>query len=261
MDDKTINLTVLDAYTRDVGRAVARIDPKSMDVIGVSTGDILEISRKQRSVARCLPLYPTDNEKGIIRIDGLGRNNTGAEVGSTITVRKIETMPAEKITVLALDSIPPMDERYLASALENMPVTKNDNIMVPYFGSRLAFQIVDTTPNTDVIIEQKTLFTITRKTSGLMTTQNARVYQMTRHDSKTLARLKSVVEQYEKKVSEKQEEIKNITHEMIKENHQVDEIKKFLNSTMHENLLVLHEKLLNAYRQYVMELESETSGK
>ncbi|MDE1818034.1 MAG: hypothetical protein KGI19_05480, partial [Thaumarchaeota archaeon] len=49
MDDKTINLTVLDAYTRDVGRAVARIDPKSMDVIGVSTGDILEISRKQRS--------------------------------------------------------------------------------------------------------------------------------------------------------------------------------------------------------------------
>ena len=48
---------------------------------------------------------------------------------------------------------------------------------------------------------------------------------------------------------------------MLKENHQVDEIKKFLNSNMHENLLALHEKLLNAYRQYVMELESETSGK
>jgi transitional endoplasmic reticulum ATPase len=36
-------LKVLEAYTRDVGRAVARIDYESMDSLGASTGDIIEI--------------------------------------------------------------------------------------------------------------------------------------------------------------------------------------------------------------------------
>lgn len=261
MNDKIISLIILEAYPRDVGRAVARIDYKSMEALGASTGDILEITGKKRSVARCLPLYPTDEGKKTIRIDGLGRNNTGATIGDNLTVRKIKTVPAEKVTVTPLDSIPPLDERYLADALESVPVTKNDNVMVPYFGGRLAFQIVDTMPNTDVIIDQKTLFTITTQTPRLVDVHNALVYQMNKHDSETLAKLKAIVEQYEKEAHEKQEEIKNITRNMLQENYKVEDIKKFLNSNLHESLLSTHEKLLNAYRQYIMELESETSKK
>ena len=37
------SLKVLEAYTRDVGRGVARIDYDSMDVLGASTGDVIEI--------------------------------------------------------------------------------------------------------------------------------------------------------------------------------------------------------------------------
>src|SRR5207249_8977946 len=48
----------------------------------------------------------------IIRIDGLGRNNTGVAIGDTVVVRKIKTMDAEKIIIAPLDSIPPIDERY-----------------------------------------------------------------------------------------------------------------------------------------------------
>ena len=87
-----------------------------------------------------LPLYPSDEGKGIIRIDGLGRNNSGIAIGDTISVRKIKAVPAEKIVVAPLEAIPPIDERYLADALESVPLIKGDNVMVPYFGGRLTFQ-------------------------------------------------------------------------------------------------------------------------
>src|SRR5512135_1845046 len=135
-----------------------------MDALGASTGDILEITGKRRSVARCLPLYPSDEGKGIIRVDGLGRNNTGIGIGDTVTVRKIKTVPAEKVIVAPLDSIPPIDERYLTDSLENIPLVKGDNIMVPYFGGRLTFQVIGVTPAADaVLVTQKTVFHIAEK--------------------------------------------------------------------------------------------------
>jgi hypothetical protein len=69
------------AYTRDVGRGVARLDYDSMDSLNTSTGDVVEIGGKRRTVAKCLPLHPSDEGKGRIRVDGLVRNNAG-EVGS-----------------------------------------------------------------------------------------------------------------------------------------------------------------------------------
>src|SRR5574340_298427 len=164
----SVQLKILEAYTRDVGRGVTRIDYESMDALGASTGDILEITGKRRSVARCLPLYPSDEGKGIIRVDGLGRNNTGVGIGDTVTVRKIKTVPAEKVIVAPLDSIPPIDERYLTDSLENIPLVKGDNIMVPYFGGRLTFQVIGITPASDaVLVTPKTEFHIAEKGESL----------------------------------------------------------------------------------------------
>jgi len=164
MSENEISLKVLEAYTRDVGRGVARIDYDSMDTLNASTGDVIEIKGKRRTVAKCLPLYPSDEGKGIIRIDGLGRNNSGIAIGDSISVKKIKAVAAEKIIVAPLEAIPPIDERYLADALESVPLIKGDNVMVPYFGGRLTFQIIGVTPNADaVLVTQKTVFTIAEK--------------------------------------------------------------------------------------------------
>ncbi|MCH7756874.1 MAG: CDC48 family AAA ATPase [Thaumarchaeota archaeon] len=164
MSQNALSLKVLEAYTRDVGRGVARIDYDSMDTLGASTGDVIEIKGKRRTVAKCLPLYPSDEGKGIIRIDGLGRNNSGIAIGDTITVRKIKAVAAEKVVVAPLEAIPPIDERYLADALESVPLIKGDNVMVPYFGGRLTFQVIGVTPAADaVLITQKTVFHIAEK--------------------------------------------------------------------------------------------------
>ena len=164
MSQNTLSLKVLEAYTRDVGRGVARIDYDSMDSLGASTGDVIEIKGKRRTVAKCLPLYPSDEGKGIIRVDGLVRNNAGIAIGDTVAVKKIKAVAAEKIVVAPLEAIPPIDERYLADALESVPLIKGDNVMVPYFGGRLTFQVIGVTPAADaVLVTQKTVFHIAEK--------------------------------------------------------------------------------------------------
>ena len=164
----TLSLKILEAYTRDVGRGVSRIDYDSMDSLSAATGDVIEIRGKRRTVAKCLPLYPSDEGKGIVRVDGLVRNNAGVAIGDTVVVRKIKAVPAEKVIVAPLETIPPIDERYLADALESVPLIKGDNVMVPYFGGRLTFQVIGVTPAADaVLVTQKTVFHIAERDSAL----------------------------------------------------------------------------------------------
>src|ERR671931_1333128 len=135
-----------------------------MDSLSASTGDVIEIRGKRRTVAKCLPLYPSDEGKGIIRVDGLVRNNAGVAIGDTVETTKIKSAPAEKVIVAPLEAIPPIDERYLADALESVPLIKGDNLMVPYFGGRLTFQVIAVTPATGAVsVTQKTIFHITDK--------------------------------------------------------------------------------------------------
>src|SRR5450759_1240554 len=135
-----------------------------MDALGASTGDVIEIKGKRRTVAKCLPLYPSDEGRGVIRIDGLIRNNGGVAIGDMVAVKKVKAPPAEKVVVAPLEAVPPIDERYLADTLEGIPVTKGDNVMIPYFGGRLTFQVTGVSPVAEAaLITQKTVFVISEK--------------------------------------------------------------------------------------------------
>jgi transitional endoplasmic reticulum ATPase len=159
-----VQLKVLEAYTRDVGRGVVRLDYDAMDALAASTGDVIEIKGKRRTVAKCLPLYPSDEGRGIGRIDGLIRNNAGVAIGDMVIVRKVKAPPAERVVVAPLEAAPPIDERYFADTLEGIPVTKGDNVMIPYFGGRLTFQVIGVNPVTEAaLITQKTVFVISAK--------------------------------------------------------------------------------------------------
>ncbi len=303
MNSEKNKLTVLEAYTRDVGRGIARIDNETMEKLGLSKGNIMEIKGKRRTVARCLsPLTGSqlvvermqleqarkqmhkthfeekNNSKtgfdwtgrdpesykvpfGSIRIDGLTRNNAGIAIGDAVLVKKIQSTIAEKVLVAPLESIPPIDERYLADALESIPMTKGDNVMIPYFGGRLTFQVVDTEPPDDIVIDQKTIFTIMNKNTNSVHIMSSFGYSINHIDSEKLTKLKTDVEQCEKELSAKQDEIKNVTRKMLKENHKMEDIHKFLNSNRNESLISTFQKLLNMYRQYVTELEAATSRK
>jgi transitional endoplasmic reticulum ATPase len=52
----------------------------------------------------------------------------------------------------------------LADALESVPLIKGDNVMVPYFGGRLTFQVIGVTPAADAImVTKKTMFNIAER--------------------------------------------------------------------------------------------------
>jgi transitional endoplasmic reticulum ATPase len=164
VSQQPVQLKVLEAYTRDVGRAAARLDYAAMDSLGASTGDVIEVKGKRRTVAKCLPLYPSDEGKGIVRIDGLIRNNAGVAIGDVVTCKKVKAPPAEKVVVAPLEASPPVDERFLADSLESIPVTKGDKVMIPYFGGRLTFQVVSVTPAAEAaLITQRTVFVISEE--------------------------------------------------------------------------------------------------
>lgn len=98
MDEKrkTVSLKVLAAYARDIGRGVVRIDHDSMDVLGVSTSDTVEVvGKKDVTEALCYPLLPSDEGKGITRIDPKIRQAIGTDLDDTVEIMTVGQVPAE----------------------------------------------------------------------------------------------------------------------------------------------------------------------
>ncbi len=163
--DEKLILSVMEAMVSDAGHGIARIDQDTISKVGITSGDIVELRGKKRTVAKLLPISVKNLRKDIIQIDGLVRNNLGVGIGDTISIRKITAISAEKIVVAPLEAIPPIDERYLADALEEVPLIKGDNVLVPYFGGRLTFQVIGITPIADAVtVNQKTIFHIAQRT-------------------------------------------------------------------------------------------------
>src|SRR5437870_13085906 len=96
VSQQQVQLKVLEAYTRDVGRGVARLDYNAMDALSASTGDVIEVKGKRRTGAKCLPLYLSDEGRGILRTDGHIRNNADVAIGDMVVLRKVEAPPTER---------------------------------------------------------------------------------------------------------------------------------------------------------------------
>ena len=127
MSSKSVVLRVAEAHGRDVGRGIARIDPKIVEEMGLVPGDVVEISGKRRTVALVWPGYAEDYGKGFIRIDGYIRNNAGVSIDEKVTVMKIEAKKAIKITLAPTEPLRIMGaEEYLRHLLEGRVVTRRD---------------------------------------------------------------------------------------------------------------------------------------
>ena len=82
-----MQLRVGDARQRDVGRGIARIDQKTMQKLGLSAGDVIEIVGKRSTAAISWPAYSEDQDKGLIRIDGFTRKNCGVAINEYVLVK------------------------------------------------------------------------------------------------------------------------------------------------------------------------------
>jgi len=162
----SIELRVAEAYPRDVGRKIARIDRQSMEKLHVTTGDFIKISKDDKSVVAVVwPLRREDEGKGIIRIDGYLRGALGVGIGDTVVVEKAEKVePATKVVLAPTEPIKfgPDFVEYVKSFLLRKPLARGETIVIPVLeGLPLVVvatqpaQIVYVTENTEVTIREK----------------------------------------------------------------------------------------------------------
>lgn len=164
-NEETITLKVKEALPKDVGRAIARIDPEDMKRLGVEVGEIVEISGKRQTPVRIMPCYAEDRGKGVIQIDGIIRENSRVGIDEKVKIQKAQAKSASKITLIPLSVSGLLqkdkDIKYIGSLIEGLPLTAGDRVRVSFFGSRPCdFKVMNTIPDGIVLVDSTTLFGI-----------------------------------------------------------------------------------------------------
>jgi len=159
----TAELFVAEALKTDVGRGIIRLDSETMERLGVTTGDVVEIKGKKSTVAIVWPAHPHDEGHKLIRMDGQVRQNAGVGMGDKVVVKKIDAKPAKKVVFSPYQPMrfsPGFDE-LLKRRLEGRPVMKGDTLFISIIGSTSFPLIVALTqPIGAVIINEKTVLEI-----------------------------------------------------------------------------------------------------
>ena len=158
-----IVLRVKEALVKDVGRAIARIDPKDMKLLELENGDVIVIEGKRSTPVKIMPCYPEDRDKSIIQIDGITRENCQSGIDEKIKIAITSCRQATKIKLKPDTKSGSLfkadDAKYIGSLINGLPVVKGDKVRANLFGSRsVDYTITGTSPEGVVLINPNTTF-------------------------------------------------------------------------------------------------------
>jgi len=190
-------LRVAETKPRDVGRGIARLDPRDLEEIGAVVGDIIEITGKSITVAKAMPAYFEDRGNSNIQIDGLMRRNAQVSLGEKVTVSKISYAIANKVVLNPLSPLKvtnnEQDSRYIRSLIEGLPLMEGDTIKANLFGTRSQdFTVISTIPKGAVIVHSSTRIEIIEE--GEVGKRQQVSYEDIGGLNKELGRLREMVE-------------------------------------------------------------------
>jgi transitional endoplasmic reticulum ATPase len=174
-EETALSLRIAEAPSKDVGRGLVRIDPKDLEQLGASIGDVVEITGKRPTVARVMPAYTAQRGQSLIQMDGILRSNAQASLDERVTVRCVAVQPARSVVMSPLTSASHYpktnvsekvgtggEARYLARLMDGIPVIVDDQVRIELFGTRTqTFTVVHTTPPGPVLISQSTSIRLT----------------------------------------------------------------------------------------------------
>jgi len=159
---------VKEALPKDVGRAIARIDPEDMKNLGLEVGQIVEIEGKRKTAAKVMPCYAEDRGKKIVQIDGITRENAKVGLDEKVAIEKVESKLARKITIAPLTNGGVLqkdkDAKYIGSLIEGLPLMSGDKVRARLFGTKTCdFIVEDTIPDGVVSVSSTTLIRVKSK--------------------------------------------------------------------------------------------------
>jgi transitional endoplasmic reticulum ATPase len=160
--NQQVKLKVAETNPKFVGRAMGLVDPKVMEELDLSTGDVIEISGKKKSYVLLWSSQPDDYGKKLIRIDGYTRNNIGTGIDDTVSIRKVTVKKAEQVILSPTEEFSIVGlEDHLPELLEGRVVTRGDIVPLNIMGRRIGFAVTGTSPfDAASLIDNNTEFII-----------------------------------------------------------------------------------------------------
>jgi len=152
-----------------VGRGRAIVDPKIIEDQKWNTGQILELTYNKKTHVKLWPGTPVEYGTGIIKIDGITRQNIGAGIGDKISLKSVETANAEQIVLSPTEKIAAEGlQEYMIYNYLNHVFTTGDSISLnTQMGSRVQFVVTSTKPSKPVIVTEKTVFKLGAMTKAI----------------------------------------------------------------------------------------------
>ena len=152
-----------------VGRGRAIVDPKIIEDQKWSTGQILELTYNKKTHVKLWPGTTEEYGAGVIKIDGITRQNIGAGIGDKISLKSVETANAEQIILSPTEKIAAEGlQEYMIYNYLNHVFTTGDSISLnTQMGSRVQFVVTNTKPSKPVIVTEKTVFKLGAMTKAV----------------------------------------------------------------------------------------------
>ncbi|MBI2572746.1 CDC48 family AAA ATPase [Candidatus Woesearchaeota archaeon] len=158
----THHLIVTEALHHDAGKSIARISSDVMHKLKLNQNDVIEITGKSKTVATVWPARKEDETQESIRIDSLTRFNAETSLGSTVTISKIDSQPAQSITISPLENVQFSSDPtpYILQRLVGKVFLKKQRVAVDIMGTQLQYVVSKLSPAGCVRITQNTQLTI-----------------------------------------------------------------------------------------------------
>ena len=161
-------MRVADARQRDVGHGKVRIDNETMQKLGITAGDFVEVQGKKMTVAVAWPAYAEDLGEEIVRMDGLIRRNSGVALNEYVALKKADVKDAQAIIFAPTDVRLSVDEEFVSFVKRrfmDMPFVEGDMTLLSIFGSAVPLVVTRTRPHGPIkILETSTVQVLSEPT-------------------------------------------------------------------------------------------------
>jgi transitional endoplasmic reticulum ATPase len=156
--EENIILEIAESLQEDIDKGIARIPSQLLRDLNLTSGDLVEVSAKNKIVIRALRSTKRDSQNNIIRIDGTTRANIGASIGDSVKIKPTNVKAAQSVTLAPLQEVRFSDDptEYFHTKLLDIPLMENQKIVIDVFGTRLTYIVSKTTPKENIIVKVST---------------------------------------------------------------------------------------------------------
>jgi len=164
-----IVLKIEESPQQHVGRGRAIIDPKIIEDQKWNTGQILELTYNKKTHVKLWPGAPEEYGSGIIKIDGMTRQNIGAGIGDKISLKIVEAVNAEQIVLSPTEKIAAEGlQEYMIYNYLNHVFTTGDSVSLnTQMGGRVQFVVTSTKSSKPVLVTENTVFKLGAMTKAV----------------------------------------------------------------------------------------------